>query len=179
MNPKTNPADELKTALDKCEAVEASLIKEANLLRDSASEFRALQSTIDIADTAQVQRMTTLLTISTVGTPRRTYRHAENEAAQKALVEACQTFSSKVFGPRLRDLQARALAKVKGKLKPHFPHEESLLAACEHSPELSALAEIAGHQVLQDYTPGGAIRQAHILLEAWSAADKFAARYLD
>ena len=174
---KTNAAQELQSALTKCESIEASLVKEAKLLVDSAVELNTLQKTIDISDVSQVQRMGTLLTIAAVGGPRRTYRHQENETAKKALTEACQSFSRKGFGPRLRDMEARTLGKVKEKLKPHFPHEESLLA-CHHSPELSALTEIGAHEVLRDYSPLGAIKQATILLEAWAAADKFEAQYL-
>src|ERR1017187_9376484 len=72
---KTDMTQELKSALDKCEAIEAALIKERKFLEDSATELHALQHTIELSDLAQVQRMTTLLTIAEVGGPRRTYRH--------------------------------------------------------------------------------------------------------
>jgi hypothetical protein len=178
MKPKTNPTDEIRAALDKCEGIEASLIKEVKFLSDSSAELNALQKTIDVWDVAQVQRMTALLTISQVGGPRRTYRHQEAEAAKTALVDCCRGFSTGALAPRLRDIEARTRARVEEKLKPHFPEAEALRSASSHSPELSALALIQQHVVIRDYSPDGALRQAKLLLEAWSAADAFESQYL-
>jgi hypothetical protein len=173
MNPKTNPADELNTALANCEAVEAALSKEAKFLVDSSAELRTLQKTIDISDVSQVHQMGTLLTIAQVGSPRRVFRHQENMIAQKALIDISQSFVSKVFVPRLRDLQARATAKVEAKLKLLFPDKEALRSAAQHSTELLALAQIEMQAKIFSYQQDDAIRQAKILLKAWEAADAF------
>ena len=178
MKSETNPAAEIKAALDKCEAIEASLLKEAKFLTDSSAELSALQKTIDVSDTTQVQRMTTLLTISAVGGPRRTYRHQEKETSLKALVDANRHFATTHLSPRCRALEARARAKVEQKLKPHFPEADALRSGANHSTELSALASIQGQAVVRDYSADGAIRQAKLLLEAWSAADAFESQYL-
>jgi hypothetical protein len=178
MEPKTNPANELKTALEKCLGIEASLIKEAKLLADSAAELNALQHTIEISDVAQLQRMTTLLTIAQVGGSRRTYRHQENETARKALSAHCQSFVREALAPRLRDLEARARARVEKKLKPHFPEADALSSAASHSTEISALAPIQAHAVIHDYSADGAMGQAQLLLAAWAAADAFEQNHL-
>jgi hypothetical protein len=175
---KNNGNHELQSALKECEAIQASLLKEEKLLKDSAAELNSLQRTIDISDVGQLQRMTILQTISQVGSPRRAHRHKENETALKALVATSQSFVSKVFAPRLRDLNARAVAKVEGKVKQHFPDKEALQAAVQHSTELLALAPILRCAVIRDYGVDGAIRQAELLLEAWSDADAFEQQHL-
>ena len=178
MKLKTNPTDEIKAALDKCEAIEASLLKEAKFLSDSSAELNALQKSIDVSDTAQVQRMTTLLTISQVGVPRRTYRHQEAESAKTALVDCGRGFTSGALAPRLRDIETRIRARVEEKLKPHFPEAGALRIASNHSTELSALASIQQQAVIRDYSGDGAVRQAKLLLEAWGAADAFELQHL-
>jgi hypothetical protein len=178
MKTNTIPTSDLQSALDKCEAIEASLVKEAKLLADSAAELNTLQRTIDISDIAQVQRMTPLLTIERVGGPRRSYRHQENETAKKALVAHCATFAKEHLAPRLRQLETRARAKVEQKLKQHFADKESLQSATNHSTELAALAPIQAQVIIHDYSTDGAIHQAKVLLEAWAAADSFEAKHL-
>jgi hypothetical protein len=178
MTTKTTRSADIESVLNKCEAIEASLIKEAKLLGDFATELNALQKSIDISDVGQVQRMTTLLTISQVGGQRRTYRHQEMETAQKALIGSSQSFASKVFAPRLRDMRARALLKVEGKLHQHFPEKEALRTAAHQSTELSELAPIEAGAVMSSYGTDDAMRQAKILLAAWSAADAFEQKHL-
>src|ERR1035437_5933200 len=131
MKIKLNPTDEIKAALDRCEAIEANLGKEAKFLVDSSAELHSLQRTIDVSDTAQVLRMTALLTIAQVGAPRRTYRYQEMETAQTALIDCCKSFTKEALGPRLRDLEARTRARVEQKLKPHFPESEALRSASD------------------------------------------------
>lgn len=178
MEPTMNPAHELKTALDVCESIETSLAKEAKLLADSAAEHNGLLKTIDVSDPGQLQRMTTLLTISAVGNARRTYRHAENATAQTALIAAASKFVKEHLAPRCRQLDARVRANVEKKLKPHFGDGDALRSAANHSTELTALAPILNSAVISDYSADGAIKEAKRLLEAWSAADAFEARYL-
>jgi hypothetical protein len=176
---KTNAAQELKSALDKCEDIEASLVKESKLLGDSAAELDALQRIIEISDTGQLQRMVTLLAIAQVGGTRRSYRHHEMDAAQKALTAHCQIFVREALAPRLRDLEVRARARVEMKLKPHFPPEsDALRAASNHSTELTALTPIQADVVIHDYSEDGAMRQAKILLDAWAAAGAFEVKHL-
>jgi hypothetical protein len=178
MKTNTIPTADLASALEKCQGIEASLLKEEGLLKDSAAELNALQRTIDVSDVGQVQRMTTLLTIAEVGGPRRTYRHQENETAKKALIAHCQSFAKEHFAPRCRQLETRARAKVEQKLKQHFPDRDALQSAINHSTELAALAPIQAQAVIRDYSTDGAIRQAKVLLEASAAADSFEAKHL-
>src|ERR1035438_4154262 len=142
MEPTMNPAHELKTGLDNCESIETSLAKEAKLLSDSAAEHNDLLKTIDISDPGQLQRMATLLTISAVGSARRTYRHGENATAQTALVAACSKFAKEQLAQRCRQLEARVRARVEKKLKPHFADTDALQSAASQATELSALAQI-------------------------------------
>jgi hypothetical protein len=179
MERKMNLTDELQAALDNCERIETGLAKEAKLLADSAAEHNGLLKTIDISDPGQLQRMTTLLTISAVGGGRRTYRHKENEAAQVALVTACSKFVKEDLAPRCRQIESRVRVNVEKKLKPHFGDGDALRSAANHSTELTALAPILNAAVIQDYSADGAIKQAKRLLEAWSAADAFEAKFLD
>src|ERR1035437_4056336 len=137
MEPKMNPAHELKTALDNCESIETSLAQEAKLLADSAAEHNGLLKTIDISDPGQLQRMTTLLTISAVGSARRTYRHGENETAKIALTAAASKFVKKHLAPRCGQLESRVRAKVEQKLKPHFGDGDDLRSVANHSTELA------------------------------------------
>jgi hypothetical protein len=139
---KTDMTQELKSALDKCEAIEAALIKERKFLEDSATELHALQHTIEVSDLAQVQRMTTLLTIAQVGGTRRTYGHQELETARTVLIAANTEFAKRSLAPRCQQHESRALAKVEGKLKPHFPDEDALRRAAFESKEMSALVPI-------------------------------------
>jgi hypothetical protein len=178
MTTKTTPSADIESALDKCESIQTALAKEEKLLRDSTAEQNSLQKTIDISDPVQLQRMATLLTIAQVGGPRRTYRHQERETALKALRDLSQSFLSKTLAPRLRDMEARALAKVEGKLKQHFPEEDALRSAANHSTELSALARIRALAVIDDYGIDEAMRQAKRLLEVWKAADAFEQQHL-
>jgi hypothetical protein len=171
MERKINLASELKAALDKAEAIEASLIKEAKLLRDSADELHAFQKTIDFSDPAQVERMTGLLTIAAVGNPRRAYHHRENELALAALVAENAQFARTVLYPRCQQLEARARAKVEKKLKPHFEGQDALQRATLESTELSALAPIKDLAIIRDYGADTAIRTAKLLLAAWASAD--------
>jgi hypothetical protein len=67
---------------------------------------------------------------------------------------------------------------VESKLKAHFPEPDALSSAANHSTEMSALAPIQAHAVIHDYSADGAMRQAKLLLEAWSAADAFEAQHL-
>ena len=160
------------------ESIEASLANEAKLLRDSADETHALQKTIDISDSGQLARMTSLLTIEAVGQARRGFRHQEMEAAQKALVDASAHFAKTALAPRCQQLESRARAKVSDKLKKHFPDDDARQSAVQHSPEFAALAPIEGRAVVRDYSPDGAIRQAKVLLDAWTAADAFEQQFL-
>jgi hypothetical protein len=174
-----NATQELESALEKCEAIEASLTKEKKLLEDSAAELNALQKTIEVSDVGQLQRMTTLLTIAQVGGSRRTYRHQEFADARKALVDVSRQFVGTVFAPRLRQLESRAIAKVEKKLGQHFPDKDALRSAVQHSTEMLKLAPIQAQTVIQDYSTDGGMRLAKGLLEAWSAADAFEADQLN
>jgi hypothetical protein len=147
MKAEIDQSGELKADLDKCESIEASLVSEAKLLRDSADERDALQKTIEISDSGQLARMTTLLTISQVGQDRRTFRHQERDSALKVLVDSSQSFVSKVFAPRLRDMEARAVVKVEGNMSKHFSNKDSLRSAVQHSTELQALGPIKDNAV--------------------------------
>lgn len=178
METKTNPDSELKSIPDNAEAIEASLIKEAKFLRDSADELHAFQKTVDLSDFAQVQRMTGLLTIAQVGNVRRTHRHHAKDIALAALIAENAQFAKTALYPRCQQLEARARARAEKKLKPHFADEDALRIAVQHSTELSALAPIREREVIHDYSANGAIRTAKLLLGAWAAADAFEAKYL-
>ena len=178
MERKTNLTDELQAALDNCEGIEASLTKEQKMLSDSAAEQNSLQRTIDISDPGQLSRMTTLLTISAVGSARRTYRHGENATAQTALIAAASKFAKDHLATRCRQLEARVRANVEKKLKPHFADTDALQSAASQATELAALAQIQSRIVITDYSSGGAIGRSKVLLDAWSAADAFEAKYL-
>jgi hypothetical protein len=175
---KTNPSDELKAHLAAAENIEASLISEAKLLRESADEQNALQRTIDISDFGQLQRMTALLTIEQVGQARRTYRHQECDSALKALVDSSQDFLGKVFSPRLRDLEARAVVKVEAKISKHFTDKDALRSAVQHSTEFQVLGPIQKAAHMFSYQTDDAVRLAKILLEGWRAADAFESKFL-
>jgi hypothetical protein len=94
------------------------------------------------------------------------------------LVSISQGFVSNAFAPRLRDLNARAADKVEKKLKQHFPDKDALQSAVQHSTELLALAPILRNAAIHDYSVDGAIHQAKLLLEAWTAADAFESQHL-
>jgi hypothetical protein len=175
---RTNPSDELKAHLAAAENIEASLAGEEKLLRDSADEQHALQHTIELSDSGQLQRMTALLTIAQVGQARRTHRHHEMETARKALVDASAHFVKTALAPRLQQLESRAFAKVEGKLKPHFADADSLRSAAHSSRELSELTAIKNEAILRSYGTDDAIREARRLLKAWNDADAFEQKHL-
>jgi hypothetical protein len=175
---KTNATQELQSALDNCEAVEAALVKEAKFIRDSLDELHAFQKTVDLSDFAQRQRMTCLLTISQVANVRRGHRHQEKGIALAALVAENAQFAKTALHPRCQQLEARVRAKVSDKLKKLFPDENARQSAVLHSPEFLALAPILERTIVSDYTPEGAILQSKIILGAWANADEFEQNHL-
>jgi hypothetical protein len=178
MKVNTNPSNELKAVLDNCEGIAASLIAEDKFLKESSAELHAFKKTVNFSDSAQALRMAVLLAISMVGQERRKFRHQEMETAQTALIDCCKSFSTGDLAPRLRDIEARTRVRVEEKLKQHFPESDARRSASDHSPALMALALIQQHVVIRDYSIDGAVRQAKLLLEAWSAADAFEAKHL-
>ena len=175
---KTNTTDALKAAMDAVEGLTALSAKQKQANDDAVREGAALRNTIDLADPDQVARMSYLLAIESVGNDRRLHLAQELDDAQTALVLANRQFAQAPLGPRCRDLEARALARVEKKLRPLFPDADSLRTAAFGSTELQALRPIWERVTIQDYGLEAAVRVAKGLLQAWADADAFERKHL-
>ena len=178
MQSKTNPSDEFRAVLEKTQGVEASLAKVNKLASDSAVEQQTLEAAGDLSDLTTVGRITSLSTISRAAAIQITLRGKEFEAAKIALVDASEAFIRTVLGPRGRDLESRALAKVEGALKQLFPDKDALRAAAYQSGDLQQVAAIRAQLTLGSYDADCAMRRAKELLEAYSAIEAFEQKQL-
>jgi hypothetical protein len=175
---KKSTTEQLQSGLGKCQGIKAAIAKDEKLLADSTTELAALEVSADLSNGSTLGQLSKLQTIVMVAPKRLAARREEFSAAKKTLLAECGSFIATAFGPRYKDLEGRAVAKVEANLKPFFGEEHGLRQAAYGTKELSALEPLKAQTFLRDADPEDAMRLAQELLDAWHAAEAFGKEYL-
>ena len=92
------------------------------------------------------------------------------------IIKACHKFISKSAGPLIRDLLARAKAKVKAQIKDSFEDETDLEDAISKSKLVAEVERIQSFVKIQHAPQDSVIVYAAVLMKAWQDTEAVSAK---
>ena len=106
--------------------------------------------------------------------PRR-MAHLERELTilDEVLMGKCHEFIAKAIGPRVRELEARASAKARVELAPHFAADGSLDRAVSNSQLVLQARKLNAACTMTNLPTQGLVGYAETLLQIWADCDAF------
>ena len=166
-------SDDIKSALAKRTALVLEIQDLGRRRREIADKVANLELTCDLDDAAALGKITGLCATAEFLPRRIENREQALENFDDELLKTCHDFIMQTLGPRLRNLEARAIAKVKAKLKPNFSDDTDLDAAIAKSSLVKELEDIQAGTQIQHNPAGKVIVYAHVLLKSWKDAAAF------
>lgn len=161
---------ELQAALAKRNNIESQIPGLQKLANDKAARLAELENSCDLSDEKALAEIGRLQALTVLLPRRMAAREAALFLANKELLDAANNFICKNHGPRVRELNIRAEAKVRKELAGHF-------AAIDLDRMVSSAALVGEANTLgissTDDPMGGPVVYVERILSLSSKADAF------
>jgi hypothetical protein len=169
---------EIESALDNCRRLETRIDRDRKMMADANTELHALKHTADLGNESTLGRVSQILAIQAIGPERSSAHYREFDSARTSLIQVCNAFIKTALGPRYRELERRALAKVGKQLQASFTDPDSLRTAAHHSSVLTELRPIEAATVQNMLQVESREKLAERSLRAWSDCEAFENKHL-
>ena len=168
--------DKLKALLKKRVALVNEIGDMESRGRKLADKVPHLELNCDLDDSSALAEITQLKSLADFLPRRIEQRQLALTDFDGEIIKACHEFISKSAGPLLRDLLARAKAKVKAQIKDSFEDETDLENAISKSKLVAEVERIQSFVTIKHDQQDSVNVYAAVLMKAWQDTEAVAAK---